>query len=162
MGDSFGSQVRFGRRALPTAAACKVRAEDVRRSVAALNTLSRGDRTEPLARASCLYYALRSYTGGVPIDALVSGVNARVAAFEWLIATRPRLISRENVSAALEAAVYEAVATEPIIDTEAGPRFDSTRFEARLPILLAQQAGTPSPAPATEAGNPAFWVARAS
>ena len=152
MDGSVGTEVKFGRRARSQPAGLSIRAEDIRRGVAALNTLARADLRDPLARASCLYYALRSYTGGAPIDPLVSAVNARIAAFEQLIGSRPRLIARENASAALEAAVYEVVASEPIIETMNGPRFDFESFAARLPGTSGEPVGARRSA--SELGGP--------
>jgi hypothetical protein len=161
MGALFGSEARFGARSLPRVAAREVRGEDIRRGVAALNALARRDRGDRLARASCLFYALRNYTGGVPVDTLVSAVDMRIVAFELLVATRPRLIGRDAQTATLETAVYEAVATETLIATDEGPQFDPMRFSARLTTELAQPAGQPQPTPAPATVAPTFGSLRA-
>lgn len=125
------SEIRFGRRGV-AAPAPQVNAEDMRRGVAALDALSRPYRRDPAARATSLFYALRSRAGRVPIETLVRLVDARIAAFEWMLANRPHLISRESATAAFEAEVYEAIATEPLIVTHGHARFDEARFLARV------------------------------
>jgi len=162
MGAFFGNEARFGARSVPRVAAREVRGEDIRRGVTALNALARRDRGDRLARASCLFYALRNYTGGVLIDTLVSAVDMRIAAFELLVATRPRLIGRDDPTAALEGAVYEAVATETLIATDDGPQFDPMRFSARLTTALAPSDGDRSPVQAAATGHPTFGSLRAA
>ncbi len=140
-----------------------VGADLVRRGVAALNSLNRETRVDPAARQACLFYALRHGCAGAPLEGLVTAIDLRVAAFERLIAVEPGLIARENVSAALEAAVYEAIATEPLVERLEGPSFDGAKFAARLPQLLRRQDSRidRSGAAKVEERRAAFWVVAA-
>jgi hypothetical protein len=108
----------------------------VRRGVAALHTLSRGHRGDPAARAACLFYALRSDTGGMTIQALLRLVDMRIAAFEFMIASRPHLVPRAAATASYEEVVYEVIATEPLAAVGGRGRFDATRFTARVERIL--------------------------
>ena len=130
--------IRFGSRGA-SAPTSSVRAHDVRRAVAALHTLSPGHRYDPAARAACLFYALRSDTGALPIQTLLRLVDERIAAFEWMIANRPQLIAHEAPTAAFEAVVYEVIATEPLIAMGGRYRFDTARFIARLERGLSRR-----------------------
>ena len=135
-------------------------ADLVRRGVAALNTLNRETRADPAARQASLFYALRHGHAGAPLESLVTAIDLRIAAFERMIAVEPGLIARESVSAALEAAVYEAIATEPLVEELEGPSFDPAKFAARLPQLLRRQVARID---RTGAATPddrrdAFWV----
>ena len=160
MGNFGTSTLRFGRRGPPAMPTDVIGADLVRRGVAALNTLNRETRADPAARQACLFYALRHGHAGAPLENLVTAIDVRISAFERMIAVEPGLIARENVSAALESAVYEAIATEPLAEELEGSSFDPAKFAARLPQLLRRQVvridrtGAAKP----EEGHEAFWV----
>ena len=138
------SPAPFGRRGIshPTHA---VRTADIRRGVAAVDSLSREFRFNPAARVACLFYALRGDTGGLPVQVLIRLVDERIAAFEWMAANRPQLMA---LKASSEAAVHEAIATEPLIDVAGHRRFDAGRFISRverstLPLRRAAETFKP-------------------
>ena len=132
------SEIRFGRRGV-AAPKPQVGGEDMRRAVTALGALSSMNRRDPAARTACLFYALRSRAEGrMTIENLVRLVETRVAAFEWMLASRPTLIDRATATAAFEAEVYEAMATEPLIVVNGRHRFEEARFMARLERATAR------------------------
>ena len=153
--------MRFGRRGPGLRPTQEVAAEDVRRGVEALNTLSRESRADTEARHACLFYALRHARGPTALEALVPVIDMRIAAFERLIAAEPNLIARDNVTAALETAVYEAIAVEPMIEGDHGAAFDPPHFAAALPLLLRREVARlqQSLRPARERQPSAFWIA---
>jgi hypothetical protein len=155
--------LRFGRRGAPLSerAIDDVTAEDVRRGVEALNTLSYDSRRDPEARQASLFYALRHSRDPVALDQLVLSIDVRIAAFERMLVAEPGLIARDNVTAALESAVYEAIATEPLVATVTGPGFDAGHFSAALPLLLRREVARQQQAarPAREQRPKAFWIA---
>jgi hypothetical protein len=116
-----------------------VAADDVWRAVAALHKLSPEQRNAPEMRAACLYYALRLFHAPERLDAAVDAVSARLAAFEHLLASEPDLLDGERVDAALEDAIYEAVAVTPLMILGEHRRFDPKMFKTRLPELLDRQ-----------------------
>lgn len=152
---------RFGRRGPPPRPTQEVAAEEVRRGVEALNTLSRETRNDPEARQACLFYALRHTRTPTALEALVAAIDTRVAAFERMIAAEPELIARDNVTAALEAAVYEGIATEPLVTGDGDPEFDPAHFSAALPLLVRREVARAQQAlhPARESRPAAFWIA---
>jgi len=138
MGPTPESQVRFGRRGKPPRADA-VRAADVRRAVAALHGLSRELRFDPRARIACLFHALRSHASALPTQILLRRVDDRIGAFEFMIANQPRALARGLATARLELAVYEAIATEPLITGAGRPRFDAASFIARVEFAATHQ-----------------------
>jgi hypothetical protein len=131
-------RVRFGSRGA-TVPTCAIRGADVRRGVAALNSLSRENRADPAARAACLFYALRGDTGSLPLQILLRLVDQRIAAFEWMVANRSQPLVQGIPTAAFEAAVYDAIATEPMIAVGGCQRFDSARFVSRVERSLPRR-----------------------
>ena len=120
--------VPFGRRGI-SAPTHSVRAADIRRGVAAIGSLPHELRFDRTARVACLFYALRGDTGTLPLQTLLRLVDERIAAFEWMVANRPHLIS---LKASFEAAVHEAIATEPLIAVAGHRRFDAGLFISRI------------------------------
>jgi hypothetical protein len=153
--------MRFGRRIPGSRPTPEVAAEDVRSGVEALNTLSRESRADTEARHACLFYALRHVRGPVALETLVPVIDMRIAAFERLIAAEPGLIARENVTAALENAVYQAIAVEPLVDGPHGAAFDPGHFASALPLLLRREVARRQQTlrPARERQPSAFWLA---
>jgi hypothetical protein len=135
------SEIRFGRRGVAPPRQ-PLTAEDIRRGVAALASLSPEHRRDPAARSACLFYALRSRADRMPVQTLVRLVETRVGAFEWMLANRPNLIAREGATAAFEAEVYEAIATEPLIVMSGHHRFDTALFMARLARSAARKSSS--------------------
>ena len=131
-------QVPHGRSGAP--APVPVRAVEIRRGVVALVSLSDEHRRNPAARLAGLFYALRGDTGGVPLETLVSLVDSRIGAFVWMIANQPQLIPSVEATAALEAAVYEAIATEPLVKVDGHHRFDPTLFLRRVERSLSRHS----------------------
>jgi hypothetical protein len=161
---NFGiTPLRFGRRgaSLSDGEGYEVSADNVRRGVEALNALSYESRRDPEARQASLFYALRHARGPVALDQLVPAIDLRIAAFERMLAAEPGLIARDNVTAALENAVYEAIASEPLVQTVAGPGFDAGHFSAALPLLLRREVARQQQAsrPTREQRPKAFWIA---
>src|SRR5262245_32655596 len=159
----FGiTPLKFGRRGAPLTERqiYEVSAEDVRRGVEALNTLSHDSRRDPEARQASLFYALRHARGPIALDDLVLAIDLRIAAFERLLAAEPGLIARDNVTAALENAVYEAIAIEPLVATVTGPGFDAGHFSAALPLLLRREVARQQQAsrPGRDKRPNAFWT----
>ena len=110
--------------------------------MAALDSLSHEHRADPAARAAGLFYALRGDTGDVPLKILLRLVDERIAAFEWMVANRPQPLARGAPTASFEAAVYEAIATEPLIAIAGRRRFDAARFISRVDRLLSGPRNT--------------------
>src|SRR5262245_589306 len=136
MGNQTRMPIRFGRRQTPLPSPLEIRAMHVRRGVAALHALPHDARVDPDLRALSLYRALRDVADGVPVERLVVAVSARIAAFESMIASRPQLLGGRKASAQLEQAVYVAMATESLVETADGKRFDPSKFIRRVEEIL--------------------------
>jgi hypothetical protein len=132
--------VRFGRRRAAAPVALEIRVEHVRRGVAALHELSHEARADPEARGRCLVRALRGVAHGMPLEMLVVAISRRIAAFERMLANRPRLLGGRKASADLEHAVYVAIATEPLLTGAEGRGFDPPGFVRRVDDVLATLA----------------------
>ena len=113
--------------------------DDVWRGVAALHKLSAEAQLDRDVRGACLYYALRHFHAAEAIDAIVEHVDARIQAFQRLIAEAPDLLEHETIDAALEDAIYATIARAPVVVIDGEVRFEPRAFAARLPSALERE-----------------------
>jgi hypothetical protein len=116
-----------------------VAADDIWRGVAALHKLSAEAQLDREVRSACLYYALRHFHPADAIDAIVAHVDARIQAFQRLIAEAPDMLEHETIDATLEDAIYATIARTPLVVIDGEVRFDPRAFAARLPSALERE-----------------------